>query len=33
MYRPFRPHVRNGEGESRPPSRRLTRGVFGDIEA
>jgi hypothetical protein len=32
MDRPFRPQVRNGEGESRPPSRRLTRGVFGDIK-
>jgi hypothetical protein len=31
-HRPFGPHIRDGEGESRPPSRGLPRCILGDIE-
>jgi hypothetical protein len=32
-HRPFGPHIRDGEGESRPPSRGQPRGILGHIEA
>jgi hypothetical protein len=33
MHRPFGPHIRNGEDESRPPSCGLPRCILGDVEA